>query len=146
MKFLAILLILVSILGYSNAKDQYIKTKVYCGAGCVGNDYKEIEINVSECTLFEPEQTCGYALPYLTATPIQNVPKNYSVVTSIGCKSIEISNDVATVGVCNTYTFSDITFSIFPNEPEEGKASSSSFLKPVALLATMIILIVSLIL
>ncbi|KAK5579258.1 hypothetical protein RB653_008939 [Dictyostelium firmibasis] len=148
MKFLAIFLILVSILSFSNAfKIQHTNARVYCGNTCSG-PYSDVSININQCTILSEELTCGYALPYLTASLRTSSPSySYSVSASFACGRAEaLFQDVVTVGQCNTYTVSDVQFSILADPPTEGEASSSNSLKPIALFSTLLILIISLIL
>ncbi|KAN0038716.1 hypothetical protein ACTA71_000902 [Dictyostelium dimigraforme] len=140
MKFLAIVLILVSILGLSNAyTTQHINARIYCGGNC-GNSTKtsDISITVNECRAFPKEDTC--------ATPASVYPQLvYNVVASFGCSSIQASSDQVIIGVCNTFTKSGYQFSIMAESPADGPASSSNSLKPIVLLSALVFLIVSLV-
>ncbi|KAM9974647.1 hypothetical protein ACTFIW_008106 [Dictyostelium discoideum] len=147
MKYLAIILILVSILNFSNAlATKHINARIYCGGNCQNStETSDITINVNECTLFPKEDTCGYPLPYFTAIPTSSLDLTYVVTTSFGCNLMQVSKKTVNIGVCNTFKEGGFQFSIFADPPQEG-ASNSNSLKPIILLSVLVILIVSLIL
>ncbi|KAM9987820.1 hypothetical protein ACTFIZ_003191 [Dictyostelium cf. discoideum] len=146
MKFLAIFLILVSILGLSNAiqNTQHINAKVYCNKGCSSTTYNDVSININQCTLLPKESTCDYALPYILVSPLSN--SSYTVSAQIACDRYNLASYKAIVGQCNSYFIDEIEFSIYAYPPVDGAASSSSNLKPIALFSAFVIFIVSLVL
>ncbi|KAM9987819.1 hypothetical protein ACTFIZ_003190 [Dictyostelium cf. discoideum] len=147
MKYLAIILILVSILSFSNAiATKHINARIYCGGNCQNSTKtSDITINVNECTLFSQEDTCGFPLPYFTAIPTSSLDLTYSVYASFGCNIMQVSKKIVNIGVCNTFTEGGFQFSILADPPQEG-ASNSNSLKPIILLSVLVTLIVSLML
>ncbi|KAM9995527.1 hypothetical protein ACTFIY_001712 [Dictyostelium cf. discoideum] len=146
MKFLAILLILISILGLSSAiKLQHINARIYCSRGCSNPKYADVSINVNECAVLPKEATCDYALPYITVSPFSNFNSSYTVSASIGCGMFSLTSHTANIGVCNSYTISGVEFSVYADPPIDG-ASSSSSLKPMVLFSAFVFFIISLIL
>ncbi|KAN0024200.1 hypothetical protein ACTFIV_008600 [Dictyostelium citrinum] len=148
MKYLAIFLILVSILGFSNAiTTQHIDARIYCGGNCQNSTKtSDISINVNECKWFPIEDTCGFPLPFFTATPKSLSPDlTYTVTASIGCNMKAILTRTVEIGVCNTFTEDGYQFSILADPPQDG-ASNSNSLKPIILLSILVVFIVSLIL
>ncbi|KAM9974646.1 hypothetical protein ACTFIW_008105 [Dictyostelium discoideum] len=147
MKFLAILLILISILGLSSAiKMQHIDARIYCSRGCSNPEYTDISINVNQCAVLPKEATCGYALPYITVSPnVNSRNSSYIVSASIGCGMFSLTSEEAFIGTCNSYTISGVDFSVYADPPIDG-ASSSHSLKPMVLFSAFVFFIISLIL
>ncbi|EAL62733.1 hypothetical protein DDB_G0289411 [Dictyostelium discoideum AX4] len=147
MKFLAILLILISILGLSSAITvQHINARIFCGRSCSNPEYTDISINVNQCTVLSKEATCNYALPYITVSPnINSLNSSYIVSASIGCGMATLTSKTAYIGICNPYTISGVEFSVYADPPIDG-ASSSNSLKPMVLFSAFVFFIISLIL
>ncbi|KAN0019567.1 hypothetical protein ACTFIU_002783 [Dictyostelium citrinum] len=150
MKFLAVFLILISILGLSSAVQiQHINAKVYCGAGCSNPTYSDVSVNVNQCIVLPEQKTCGFALPYILVSPRTTFPNiTYTVTASIGCNMFPLQTYQAVIGVCNSYQISGVQFSILADLPEDGEATNSSnSLKPkIVFFSALLVFIISLIL